>query len=330
MIEKNVTRGANEGNNEAQKKSIGNQSTWTIAVLIVPIIFAVAGMVAIFYDADSRIFIIGMGVSLIFGFTLSSLARLIESSEKSARESDENSRLLSEISEKLNEINAQSTISQSLTDERLLSNTNWLLDGVSRTSDISSRYPAIAPFCEWKISQIESMVRDLVRQAEDGRVVIDDPARELTSSIELLRSASSREVLAISYEDTPFWGSNEGKRFLEEHRSAIARNVVITRIFIVDSDDENDLIPIMNAQHELGVIVYKVSAIHVRDLNPSDVVIYDGSLVRMGYNEDYTQSNMFKAAQLIVSPEIIRKQIQIFEALKARAELHIGNDTDEA
>jgi len=305
---------------QKEKVSGNRPQVWQIVTLVLPLVFAVVGMVAIYYDPSSRLFIVGLGVSLIFGFTLSTLARILEAKEKS----DELGEYLELMSRKIDEVKAHSAVARSLTDQRLASNTNGLLDGVSLTSEIAQRFPAIAPFCDWKISQIEDAVRELVKQAEDGKVVIDDPARELTSSIELLRSASSEEVLAISYEDTPFWTSNEGKRFLDEHERAISRKVSITRIFIVESEDEKDLLPVIEAQHKLGVRVFKVAANDVRDLNPSDVVIYDGKLVRMGYNQDYTQSNKFKAAQLVVSPEIIRRQVQTFSALKARAELFEG------
>jgi len=200
--------------------------------------FAVAGMVWIYLDPDSRLFIAGMGVSLIFGFTLSSLGRIAEASEKRAQEAKEGAASFEAIHLKLDEIAAHSAVSQSLSDSRLLTNANGLLNGVSLTAEMGSRYPAISSFCEWKISQVEEYVRELVKQAEDGKVVIDDPARELTSSIELLRASASKEVLAISYEDTQFVTSNEGSRVLEEPKNAIARKVTISWAVILEADQK--------------------------------------------------------------------------------------------
>jgi hypothetical protein len=294
---------------------------------VVPFAFAVAGFVWVFGSPEaaatmeSRVQFIALVCSALVGFSLANLMRNIDIQKKVTEHVERQTEILSGVRKALVSIEHDAAISKHLSSDNMLASVRDYSIALSKLDSVGKRYPFVHEFCSWKMQQFSERVTEAIKDAADEFILIDDPVRELTSSIELLRAVPKQSVVAVSFEDLPFWTSLEGERFLEAHKSVIENGVKVTRIFVLKSSEESEMANVMHKQVNAGIVVYKVAEQSVLPLRPADIVIYDDVLVRRGYNEAFTQNNMFKRAQLVMSASVIQAEKTRVSAILNHAEL---------
>lgn len=296
--------------------------------VVVPVIFVVGGWTfGTMQPTDSaKIQFLIFALTAVFGFCLSNLIRNFDLAKKFEELSERELSKSSEIELKLDRVIAQSRILEKFTEDHELAAIELYVRWLSANKMLSQSVVEVAQFCEWQRQQIQNLLSARARECRDLEILVDDAVKELTSNTDLLVTIPKEEVTAISFEDTLFWVSDEGQRFLEAHKQVLARGVRITRIFVVKGSEEADLSSVMDEQAGLGIEVYVVELSAVQHLNPGDAVIYDKRLVRSGYDSVETRNNMFKRAKLIARQEVVTAELERAQALKAVAKKWPSND----
>ena len=308
-------------NNTRVKSNERQHDLVNIAGVILPLIFVTAfSIVGLLVDEEGfRVPYIAVLCSVIFGFSLSNLIRNFDLARRFEKFTETETDALSGIETKLDLVVRNSRVLGTLVEENDLESLERFARWLSANRSLSTDVGEISDFCEWQRMQVLSLLSTKARECRDKEVLIDDPVKELNSNTALLASVPQEQVIAVSFEDTPFWLSDEGQRFLEAHKRVIDAGVSITRIFIVQGADEESLAKVMSQQAQLGITVYVVELNLVQGLNPQDVVIYDNKLVRRGFNNAVTQDNMYKQARLIATPEVVLDELDKSRALLAMA-----------
>lgn len=310
-----------------RRQSDGPTDWISIVGILVPAIFVACGWMfgTLRPDDTSRILLITYASTAIFGFSLSNLIKNHELIRKMDKYMEVDLEYKSENSKKIDKVISDSRVLSSVLDDADLISVEQYARWLSANRALANEVSAVSAFCAWQRAQIQNMLSMKARECRDRELVVDDAVKELTSNTDLLLAVPEREVIAISFEDTPFWKSDEGAKFLEAHKEVIARGVHVTRIFVVKGAEEIDLKSIMDEQTKLGIEVYIVDYNSVQHLSPGDAVLYDKTILRKGYNSIETQNNMFKRARIIATKGVIEAEFERCQALKSMAKRWAGD-----
>tara|TARA_R110000868_G_scaffold98905_1_gene272356 strand:- start:1918 stop:2871 length:954 start_codon:yes stop_codon:yes gene_type:complete len=292
-----------------------------VAAVILPLLFITGGgLIGLLVTNEGfRLPYISILCAAIFGFSLSNLVRNFDLARRFEKFTSSEHDFIQRVGDKLDLVVRNSRVMANLAEESDLESLERFARWLAANRALKAEVGEISDFCEWQRSQMMNLLSNKTRECRDRELLIDDPVKELNSNTTLLLGIPLRQVVAVSFEDTPFWLSEEGQRFLLAHKQVLDRGVAITRIFIVQGTDETELQKVMGQQVEIGIEVYVVSLSAVEQLKPQDVVIYDNRLVRQGFNNVVTQNNMFKQARIIATPQVVSEELDKTRALIAMA-----------
>jgi hypothetical protein len=310
--------------NQPKPEDKGSHHALTLFSVVFPVALAIAGGVGVYVvnnTPDARLIFIGTLISSVVGLALSILVRIIDSNKRTIESLQEHNRVLSSLVETTTSLKSVHNIISEHVPENLLRSIKDYSTTISTLANLSLKYPFVSEFCKWKIQQFNDRILETIKEASQESIIIDDPIRELTSSVELLRTVPKKQIMAVSFEDLPFWTSTEGEGFLLAHSEAMKKNIDITRIFILNKSEISAMTDVMQKQANLGIKVYKVFEDKVSHLRPADIVIYDDVLVRRGYDEIYSRNDKFKQASLVMDEQLIRSEKVRIEAILRFAEI---------
>ena len=185
--------------------------------------------------------------------------------------------------------------------------------------DNRSEWQPVVGFVEWKENQLFTQLETGLQEMVSGHLAVNDTAKELTSNEELLTTAASSAVSAVSYEDGTFWTTPAGKNFLLAHSRRTAQNISITRIFVVPLANPNDLLSILEAQVAAGVNVLIVDEESLSSNLKEDFVIYDSRIVRTAKRHGGPAAYVPKHAEIHINQNAVAEYVDKFNALKGMA-----------
>jgi hypothetical protein len=148
--------------------------------------------------------------------------------------------------------------------------------------------PLIFDFAQAEISRLSGYLKDL---GQGGDVTYEGEDRDwllgltrvATSTIDAT-SLSTVDVGGRGLIEGGLWSSDLGQQYLEAQREAIARGVVVRRIFIIDRpelEDDNDFVQILSEHAAIGVQVrtIKPDAVVTRRASLIDFIVVDSVLI---------------------------------------------------
>lgn len=304
------------------KKENTNQIEWlSIVAIFVPLILVTGFSVySLNQNSDENLIkYISILVAVILGLSLSSLIKSFDVSRRLSRFVTTETEFLETVGSKLDRAIESSKVLTELTNDDDIEALEKFARWLSANRLLSEEVSEISSLCGWQKSQVMNLLSTKARDNRDKEILIDDPVKELNSNTTLLLEVPNTEVVAVSFEDTPFWLNAEGQRFLQSHKTVLDRGVSITRVFITEGSDAESLDQVMKQQAKLGIKVYSVDISIVEALNPEDVVIYDRKLVRKGFNKSDTKNNMFKQARILATAEVVADELERTRAIIALA-----------
>lgn len=193
----------------------------------------------------------------------------------------------------------------------------------STAQEAKSRFEKLSTVIEWKRQQADvrlDQIADSLSLTGSGRIEIDDPVKEFSLNSELITLIATKEIRAVSFEDSAFWQSAVGKRTLLTNREFLAQSGRrIRRIFIQKTPDEyKDL---LIDQLQCGVAVGIINAVDVPGIQNRyewDFVVYDDVAVRVGYQPrtgSSARQAVEKFASILMDRDDIQERCNKFEAL---------------
>lgn len=190
------------------------------------------------------------------------------------------------------------------------------------------RFEKLSTVIDWKRQQADAKLDQIAEGLGligGGRIEIDDPIKEFSLNSELIRLIATKEIRAVSFEDSAFWASAVGRRTLQINKEFLSRpNRTIRRLFIQKSPDEYR--GLLKEQAESGVTVGIISASDVPGMYNQyewDFVVYDDVAVRVGYqprSASNARQGDEKFASILMDVDDIQARCNKFEALWEIAE----------
>ena len=204
-------------------------------------------------------------------------------------------------------------------DDRFLNTLSNIAESYKEIQRLKTQYESCKDFFECKENLIfESMIPKL-QQLAQRQVVIDKESKELTTNTDFLLKIPDQRVRAVSYQDGGFWDEPEGQNFLQAHVTSIAKNIHISRIFILDEDEFTTQRAVIESQADMGITVRVIDARKLKESEREDFVIYDENYVRFAKLHEDTGTNTLKHATLIVDTDKVKDFIERYESLYARS-----------
>jgi hypothetical protein len=290
--------------------------------VLVPIAFVFGSWVFTFFNPtqEARVGLIALAATSVFGFSLSNLVRNFDLAKKFEKFVADEKGTEATTQLKIDGVLAQSRILASFVDGEDLSLIEEYARWLSLNRALEREEDAISSLCKWQRDQMRDIISGKIRDCRAGEILVDQPDKEINMNTELLLSVKKgSSVIAVSFEDVPFWESSYGKSLLETQRKVISEGVNITRIFVTTAEDNEKISPIMDAQVKAGIEVYYIDLAKVRQLKPDDVVIYGENLVRRGRQKEEGVDSVLKTATIHSSKSVVTAEIARSEALKAYA-----------
>jgi hypothetical protein len=185
------------------------------------------------------------------------------------------------------------------------------------------RFSKLSSVIDWKRQQADAKLDQIAAELGSivaGRIEIDDPVKEFSLNSELIRLIATKQIRAVSFEDSAFWESAVGRRTLQINKEFLSQpNRKIRRLFIQKSPDEyRDL---LREQVDSGVTVGTIAATDVPGIYNQyewDFVVYDEVAVRIGYlpkSASNSRQGVEKFAAILMDTDDIQTRCNQFEAL---------------
>ena len=185
------------------------------------------------------------------------------------------------------------------------------------------RFSKLSSVIDWKRQQADAKLDQIAAELGSivaGRIEIDDPVKEFSLNSELIRLIATKEIRAVSFEDSGFWASAVGKRTLQMNKEFLLQpDRTIRRLFIQKSPDEYG--NLLKDQFESGVTVGIIAAADVPGIYNQyewDFVVYDDVAVRVGYlpkSAANFRQGVEKFAAILMDIDDIQARSNQFEAL---------------
>ena len=250
---------------------------------------AVAAAVGAFVLAGTSLtnitFVDGLVLSLLVGFMVLAIEFLQDVESRTRAQTRAINDLREQISSDLNRLTEASVIWTAA--QKSAIPPDLILKAVRRTSAITEASPEIARgLAAHEIERLSSLLRGI---GGSNEIFYDGEDREwllgLTSVV--VHSIDAVSLATIDDRDSEhgnLWQNDLGYRYLDLQREAVARGVIIRRLFSIEgvATDDPGLIRVTQLQRESGVIVrlLQIEGIsnHLRRI-ASDFVIFDAKLV---------------------------------------------------
>ncbi len=290
-----------------------------VFAVITPIIIVGGGLFFSYSidNIDKNIQYISFLASVIFGISFANAIRHILLSKSFLLFSQSQNDFISKVENEIDFNKRSNTILSMISNNSDFDSLEQYAKWLNANRQFGSEIPQLSDLCNWQRSEVNKFLADKAGECKEHELVIDNAVKELVTNTTLLTDVPKKTVIAVSFEDTVFWKSEEGLRFLDAHKSVINKGVEITRIFVIQGGERKDLEIVMNAQCGIGINVYEVEYSKVKILKPQDCVIYDNVLVRRGYNNANLQNDLFKMAKLLATPSVIISELDKAQALIA-------------
>ena len=131
---------------------------------------------------------------------------------------------------------------------------------------------------------------------------------------------SCRSQLRVVTSNPPeWWNSRHAQRYLDLHEPLSRRNVEMTRVFVVDESEEDQLEPALRRHDELGITYHILNFHDVEDHQRLDFVIYDDSLLRF-VTEVVRKRGETRIAEFTQDKAQVNQSIVNFDYLKRLAQ----------
>ena len=124
---------------------------------------------------------------------------------------------------------------------------------------------------------------------------------------------SKSSIRAVSYQDERWWQSRRGRDYLRLQAEIRKRDIEITRIFLVDEQQQPNLVETFRKHVELGIRSYVLDPADVDEVYWRDLIIFDEDLLRIGDSPGDDSDR--KKAEFTDSQVDIAQALEDFRAL---------------
>jgi hypothetical protein len=165
-------------------------------------------------------------------------------------------------------------------------------------------------------SQLQELAQGRLRRPGSDNTLVHDQFQHATTTV---RGTTDEG-------DTIWWGTEDGKRFLETNTELIERGVRIERIWILAGPPSQDLIKIFDHHHTLGVEVFVVNADR-KDLDRRllmNFTLKDDDFLQMDVPNKEGQSVEYLYSE---NPVDIERALNVFAQLKSKAARYADPDS---
>lgn len=121
---------------------------------------------------------------------------------------------------------------------------------------------------------------------------------------------AQREIKAIHLDSMEFWNSVLGKKLFDLNRAAIKRNVQITRIFLLATDEVNEHIETLKAHEKVGIQVFVVDPEHLS----REFTIFDNRILMEVEGEE----EGYRRERITIDPAEVTRKSEEFQHLIVR------------
>jgi hypothetical protein len=219
----------------------------------------------------------------------------------------------------------QAKLEEALIDEQLYKNLDRIITSSGRLTARLSQGPDCGFLFEARKAECLAGAANVMDQIAAGRLIVSDPDQSDKLAVDLATLART-SMLAISYRDEDFWGSEAGESYLKQNKRLIDKKGEVQRIFVLGSDQMiQRLKPIIDRHTRLGVKTFLLPPVKQTPADHEDFVVVDDAYVRHAEPVEFAGSR--KRATLTVEPVDVTRYVAKFQEMLARcqsAEAYFG------